>query len=113
MLDLACLVAPIGIFFVRIANFIKPELWGRPTDVPWAIIFPGSDGLPRHPSQIYEALLEGLAAFVILCDRGALRRLAPARLRSPAPSASSTALRASSANSIAIPILASKTSAAA
>jgi phosphatidylglycerol---prolipoprotein diacylglyceryl transferase len=75
--DLACLVAPIGIFFVRIANFIKPELWGRPTDVPWAVIFPGSDGLPRHPSQIYEALLEGLAAFVILsiaARLGALRR---------------------------------------
>jgi phosphatidylglycerol---prolipoprotein diacylglyceryl transferase len=75
--DLACLVAPIGIFFVRIANFIKPELWGRPTDMPWAVIFPGSDGLPRHPSQIYEALLEGLAAFVILSIAarfGALRR---------------------------------------
>jgi phosphatidylglycerol---prolipoprotein diacylglyceryl transferase len=75
--DLACLVAPIGIFFVRIANFIKPELWGRPTDVPWAVIFPGSDGLPRHPSQIYEALLEGLAAFVILsiaARLGAFRR---------------------------------------
>jgi phosphatidylglycerol:prolipoprotein diacylglycerol transferase len=77
VLDLVCLVAPIGIFFVRIANFIKPELWGRPTDVPWAVIFPGSDGLPRHPSQIYEALLEGLAAFVILsigARLGALRR---------------------------------------
>src|SRR5271167_456703 len=77
VLDLACLVAPIGIFFVRIANFIKPELWGRPTDVPWAVIFPGSDGLARHPSQIYEALLEGLAAFAILsigARLGALRR---------------------------------------
>jgi phosphatidylglycerol---prolipoprotein diacylglyceryl transferase len=77
VLDLACLVAPIGIFFGRIANFIKPELWGRPTDVPWAVIFPGSDGLPRHPSQIYEALLEGLLVFVILCAAtrfGALRR---------------------------------------
>jgi phosphatidylglycerol---prolipoprotein diacylglyceryl transferase len=67
VLDLACLVAPIGIFLVRLANFIKPELWGRPTDVPWAMIFPGApDRLPRHPSQIYEALLEGLAVFVIL-----------------------------------------------
>ena len=75
--DLASLAAPIGIFLGRIANFIKPELWGRPTDVPWAIIFPGSDGLPRHPSQIYEALLEGLAIFVILslaARAGALRR---------------------------------------
>ncbi len=77
VLDLASLTAPIGIFFGRIANFIKPELWGRPTDVPWAMVFPGSDGLPRHPSQIYEALLEGLAVFVILglaARWGALRR---------------------------------------
>jgi phosphatidylglycerol---prolipoprotein diacylglyceryl transferase len=77
VLDLACLVAPIGLFLGRLANFIKPELWGRPTDVSWAIVFPGSDGLPRHPSQIYEALLEGLAVFcvlVILARTGALRR---------------------------------------
>ena len=77
VLDLCSLVAPIGIFFGRIANFIRPELWGRPTDVPWAVVFPGTDGLPRHPSQIYEALLEGLMAFVILfaaARAGALRR---------------------------------------
>jgi phosphatidylglycerol---prolipoprotein diacylglyceryl transferase len=77
VLDLCCLVAPIGIFLGRIANFIRPELWGRPTDVPWAVIFPGTDGQPRHPSQIYEALLEGLLAFVILyalAQTGALRR---------------------------------------
>ena len=75
--DLVALAAPIGIFLGRIANFIRPELWGRPTDVPWAVIFPGSDGQPRHPSQIYEALLEGLAVFVLLqiaARRGALRR---------------------------------------
>ncbi len=75
--DLASLAAPIGIFLGRLANFIKPELWGRPTDVPWAIIFPGSDGLPRHPSQIYEALLEGLAIFIVLilaARAGVLRR---------------------------------------
>jgi phosphatidylglycerol:prolipoprotein diacylglycerol transferase len=66
VLDLMAVAAPIGIFFGRIANFIRPELWGRPTDVPWAMIFPGTDGLPRHPSQIYEALLEGLAVFVLL-----------------------------------------------
>ena len=75
--DLVSLVAPIGLFFGRIANFIRPELWGRPTDVPWAVVFPGTDGLPRHPSQIYEALLEGLIAFVILfalARGGALRR---------------------------------------
>lgn len=77
VMDVCCLVAPIGIFFGRIANFIRPELWGRPTDVPWAVIFPGTDGLPRHPSQIYEAILEGLVAFVILyvmARGGALRR---------------------------------------
>jgi phosphatidylglycerol---prolipoprotein diacylglyceryl transferase len=75
--DLCCLVAPIGIFLGRIANFIRPELWGRPTDVPWAVVFPGTDGQPRHPSQIYEALLEGLLAFIILyilAQIGALRR---------------------------------------
>ena len=66
VMDLSCLVAPIGIFLGRIANFIKPELWGRPTDVPWAVVFPGSDGLPRHPSQMYEAALEGLVLMVVL-----------------------------------------------
>jgi phosphatidylglycerol---prolipoprotein diacylglyceryl transferase len=77
VMDLVAVVAPIGLFFGRIANFIKPELWGRPTDVAWAIIFPGSDGQPRHPSQIYEALLEGLVLFIvlaILARRGTLRR---------------------------------------
>jgi phosphatidylglycerol:prolipoprotein diacylglycerol transferase len=77
VLDLVALVAPIGLFLGRIANFIRPELWGRRTDVPWAVIFPGTDGMPRHPSQIYEALLEGLLAFVILyglAEMGALRR---------------------------------------
>jgi phosphatidylglycerol---prolipoprotein diacylglyceryl transferase len=77
VLDLCSLVAPIGIFLGRIANFIRPELWGRPTDVPWGVIFPGTDGEPRHPSQIYEALLEGVLAFVILyalAQMGGLRR---------------------------------------
>jgi phosphatidylglycerol---prolipoprotein diacylglyceryl transferase len=75
--DLCSLVAPIGLFFGRIANFIRPELWGRPTDAPWAVVFPGTDGLPRHPSQIYEALLEGALAFVVLyalARKGALKR---------------------------------------
>jgi phosphatidylglycerol:prolipoprotein diacylglycerol transferase len=75
--DLCSLAAPIGLFLGRIANFIRPELWGRPTDVPWAVIFPGTDGLPRHPSQIYEALLEGALTFVILlvfARGGALKR---------------------------------------
>ncbi|MBX3525098.1 MAG: prolipoprotein diacylglyceryl transferase [Rhodoblastus sp.] len=62
--DICGAVAPIGIFFGRVANFIKPEMWGRPTDVPWAVIFPGVEGA-RHPSQLYEAGLEGLLLLVI------------------------------------------------
>ena len=75
--DAVAAVVPIGLFLGRVANFIKPELWGRPTDVPWAMVFPGSDGQPRHPSQLYEAGLEGLALFVLLwivIFRGGLRR---------------------------------------
>jgi phosphatidylglycerol---prolipoprotein diacylglyceryl transferase len=64
--DLCAAAAPIGILLGRIANFIRPELWGRPTSVPWAMIFPGVDNQPRHPSQLYEAGLEGLLLFVIL-----------------------------------------------
>ncbi len=74
--DLSCSVAPLGLFLVRIANFIKPELWGRPTDVPWAMIFPGAGPEPRHPSQLYEAGLEGLVLGLILAfavRRGAFR----------------------------------------
>lgn len=62
---LAC-AAPIGIFFGRIANFINGELFGRTTNVPWAVDFPGGAGLLRHPSQLYEAALEGLLLFIIL-----------------------------------------------
>ena len=75
--DPVAAVVPIGLFLGRIANFIKPELWGRPTDVPWAMVFPGSDGQPRHPSQLYEAGLEGLLLFALLwivIARGGLRR---------------------------------------
>src|ERR1700726_248728 len=75
--DVTCAVAPIGIFLVRLANFINGELWGRPTDVPWAIVFPGGGPVPRHPSQLYEAGLEGLALLVILglmVRGGALKR---------------------------------------
>ncbi|TPG48037.1 prolipoprotein diacylglyceryl transferase [Sphingomonas glacialis] len=62
----ACTV-PLGLLFGRLANFVNGELWGKPSDVPWAIIFPGSrDGIARHPSQLYEAGLEGLALFAIL-----------------------------------------------
>lgn len=66
MLDIAAAVAPIGLFFGRLANFINGELWGRPTDVPWAFVFPHGGPEPRHPSQLYEAGLEGLAIFIIL-----------------------------------------------
>ena len=67
--DGLALVAPIGLFFGRIANFINGELWGRPTDVPWAVLFPqAGDAVPtpRHPSQLYEAFGEGLLLFIIL-----------------------------------------------
>ena len=64
--DLAALFAPIGLFLGRIANFINDELWGRVTDVPWAVRFPSGGGLPRHPSQLYEAFLEGVVIFVVL-----------------------------------------------
>jgi phosphatidylglycerol---prolipoprotein diacylglyceryl transferase len=64
--DLACAFAPIGLFFGRIANFINDELWGRVTDVPWAMIFPRGGPEPRHPSQLYEAALEGVVLFVLL-----------------------------------------------
>ena len=66
LLDVVSCVAPIGIFFGRLANFINGELYGKPTDLPWAIIFPLVDSQGRHPSQIYEALLEGFVLFLIL-----------------------------------------------
>ena len=64
--DLVSLVAPIGIFFGRLANFINSELYGTPTEVPWAITFIQVDNLSRHPSQLYEAILEGIILFIIL-----------------------------------------------
>jgi len=65
--DLACAFAPIGLFFGRLANFVNGELWGRPADVPWAMIFPRDPThLPRHPSQLYEAALEGVLLFAVL-----------------------------------------------
>lgn len=64
--DLMAAMSPIGLFFGRFANFINGELWGRKTDVPWAVVFPSGGPSPRHPSQIYEALLEGLALFIML-----------------------------------------------
>lgn len=64
--DIVALYVPIGIFLGRIANFINGELWGRVTDVPWAVKFPTGGYLPRHPSQLYEALSEGLLMLIIL-----------------------------------------------
>jgi phosphatidylglycerol:prolipoprotein diacylglycerol transferase len=57
---------PIGLFFGRLANFINGELFGRPSDVPWAMIFPYGGPMPRHPSQLYEALCEGILLFLLL-----------------------------------------------
>ncbi len=64
--DMAALCAPVGLGLGRIGNFINGELYGRATDVPWGVIFPGSDGVPRHPSQLYEAFLEGVVLFFIV-----------------------------------------------
>jgi len=64
--DIVCAAAPIGLFFGRIANFINAELYGRVTSQPWGVVFPGAGELPRHPSQLYEALAEGILLFVVL-----------------------------------------------
>jgi len=64
--DMLAAAAPIGLFFGRIANFINGELFGRPADVPWAMVFPHGGPLPRHPSQLYEAGLEGLLLFALV-----------------------------------------------
>jgi phosphatidylglycerol---prolipoprotein diacylglyceryl transferase len=77
--DITTAVGPIGLFLGRIANFINGELWGRPADpsLPWAMIFPTGGPLPRHPSQLYEAGLEGILLFTILAVMirfGALKR---------------------------------------
>jgi phosphatidylglycerol:prolipoprotein diacylglycerol transferase len=75
--DLTCAAGPFGIFLGRIANFINGELWGRAADVPWAMVFPSGGPIPRHPSQLYEAGLEGLlllAVLAALIRAGALKR---------------------------------------
>lgn len=64
--DVAAAAAPIGLCLGRIANFINGELWGRPTDAPWGVVFPGAGPWPRHPSQLYESALEGLLLFGVL-----------------------------------------------
>jgi phosphatidylglycerol---prolipoprotein diacylglyceryl transferase len=75
--DVTAAVAPIGLLLGRLANFINGELWGRPTDVPWAMVFPNGGPIPRHPSQLYEAALEGVVLFIVLgclVRAGALKR---------------------------------------
>lgn len=66
LLDIMAVIAPIGLFFGRIANFINMEVMGRVTDVPWGVIFAGHSLLPRHPSPLYEAALEGVTLFIIM-----------------------------------------------
>ncbi len=66
LFDLVASVVPLGLFFGRIANFINGELWGRPADVPWAMAFPTGGPFPRHPSQLYEAALEGIVLLIVL-----------------------------------------------
>jgi phosphatidylglycerol:prolipoprotein diacylglycerol transferase len=74
--DIICEAIPIGLFFGRIANFINGELWGRVTDAPWAVVFPGAGSQPRHPSQLYEASCEGILLFLVLfvAERRGARR---------------------------------------
>ena len=77
--DLGVIAAPIGLFFGRCANFINGELWGAVTDAPWGVVFGGAAGMePRHPSQLYEAILEGVIIFIVLF---ALSRKTPPRPR--------------------------------
>ncbi|WP_165056457.1 MULTISPECIES: prolipoprotein diacylglyceryl transferase [unclassified Adlercreutzia] len=77
--DLGCIAAPVGLFFGRCANFVNGELWGAPTDAAWGVVFGGAAGtMPRHPSQLYEALLEGVVIFLVLY---ALSRRVPPRPR--------------------------------
>jgi phosphatidylglycerol---prolipoprotein diacylglyceryl transferase len=64
--DYVALCVPFGLFFGRLANFVNGELWGRTTDASWGVIFPTGGPLPRHPSQLYEAALEGVVLFLVL-----------------------------------------------
>lgn len=73
--DLVACATPIGLFFGRLANFINAELWGRTSDVPWAMVFPRGGPVPRHPSQIYEAALEGVVLFFVLLALWRVARL--------------------------------------
>jgi phosphatidylglycerol:prolipoprotein diacylglycerol transferase len=66
LFDVSAASVTFGLFFGRVANFINSELWGRVTDVPWGMVFPNGGELPRHPSQLYEAALEGIVLFIVL-----------------------------------------------
>ncbi|MCK5745161.1 MAG: prolipoprotein diacylglyceryl transferase, partial [Oricola sp.] len=79
LIDIVSAVVPIGLFFGRLANFINSELWGRPSDVPWAMVFPTGGDIARHPSQLYEAGLEGIVLFLVLrvCTHNLLRLRTP------------------------------------
>lgn len=66
MFDIVTLCSCVGLFAVRLANFVNAELWGKTTNLPWGIVFPNAGEIPRHPSQIYEAMLEGAMMFAIL-----------------------------------------------
>lgn len=66
LFDVVCAVVPVGLFFGRLANFINSELWGKLTDVPWAFVFPTGGPFPRHPTQLYEAALEGIVLLLVL-----------------------------------------------
>ena len=66
LFDVIAVSCGLGIFLGRLANFINAELYGRISDVPWAVVFPGTDGQPRHPSQLYEGMLEGIILFAVL-----------------------------------------------
>ena len=111
--DVTTAVAPIGLFLGRIANFINGELWGRPTDVPWAMVFPNGGPIPRHPEP---ALRGGAGGLVLLIVLGVLVRLGALRrpgLVTGSVRASATAWRASSANFSASPTRSSAFSGAA
>lgn len=75
LMDLICCAVPIGLFLGRLANFANGELYGRVTDVSWGVVFPHGGKLPRHPSQLYEAALEGLALFLILFSLARFTRI--------------------------------------
>ncbi|MFU0507088.1 prolipoprotein diacylglyceryl transferase [Pseudaminobacter sp. NGMCC 1.201702] len=66
MFDVVAAGVPVGLGLVRLTNFINSEIWGRPSDAPWAVVFPNGGPLARHPSQLYEAALEGLVLFIVL-----------------------------------------------